>query len=207
MTEHARSAAWDRRKLAVRRWRPARVRLLLVAEAPESDDRHFYFERAAESDALFPEVAEVLFEARPDAAADRTPWLKELKRRGVFLVELKPSAPVKPNESLAGYVPWLSLAIEELSPEHLVIVGPAVHAVAAKALRAAGLPLVDARIPSPAAGREVEFRQAFRAAIVRAELEKLIRPLPAPRAPRKATPEGEPKPPQPRRRATQARHE
>ena len=42
----------------------------------------------------------------------------------------------------------------------------------------AGLPVMDVKVPFPGAGHDVEFRQKFRQALVRAGLEKLIRPLP-----------------------------
>jgi hypothetical protein len=47
---------------------------------------------------------------------------------------------------------------------------------AQRALAKAGLPVVDVRVPAPSDGQEVEFRQALRQALVRAGLEKLIRP-------------------------------
>jgi len=51
-------------------------------------------------------------------------------------------------------------------------------------MEAAGVPVVDVRIPFPVPDHPEIFRQKFRQALVRGGLEKLIRPLPTPKAER-----------------------
>src|SRR5438552_1848892 len=102
--------AWNRRREAARKYRPNRIRLLLVAESPpQAEDRYFYFEDVRAADHLFEAVCEVLFEDKP--RGDKIPYLKELRRRGIFLVELKPDAP-RHGEKLAEYLPPFLLNLE-----------------------------------------------------------------------------------------------
>src|SRR5436189_5868257 len=94
--------AWARRRVAERKYKPNRIRLLLVAESPPADEgRYFYFEDAPALDELFEEVCGVLFEEKP--GPDQATALKELRRRGVFVVDLKPDAPRR-SEKLEPYV-------------------------------------------------------------------------------------------------------
>jgi hypothetical protein len=166
-----RSEAWTRRTTAASAWRPKRIRLLIVAEAPADDERYFYFE-SGEVDPLFAEVAEVLFEE--PASGNREPYLKELRRRGVFVIEAKPDAPRR-GEPLAPYIGPLLLNVEMLGAEAIVLISADVYRAAAAAMKKAGLPVIDVRVPSPE--HALEFRQKLRQALVRAGLEKLIRPM------------------------------
>ena len=106
--------AWARRKAAARAYQPKRVRLLIVDESPPSEDAaYFYFEEGDAADVVFREVCTVLFESAPGAS--KTPYLKELRRRGVFVVELKPDAP-RGDETLGPYVAPLLLNLDALAP-------------------------------------------------------------------------------------------
>jgi hypothetical protein len=169
--------AWNRRKEAARKYQPKRVRLLLVAESPPPDlERYFYFEDGKSVDELFEEVCFVLFEGQP--GDDKVPYLKELRRRGVFLVDAKPDAPRK-GEPLGPFVGPLLLNLDAYAPEHVVLLTADVYAAAYAPMKEAGLPVVDVRVPFSATEERVDFRQKLRQALVRAGLEKLIRPLPA----------------------------
>jgi hypothetical protein len=168
-------AAWTRRKMAARKYAPKRVRLLLVAENPPSDPaRYFYSEDARSTDPLFDAVCEVLFEGE---RADKLTSLKELKRRGVFVVELKPDSP-RGESKLAPYVPPFLINLETLGPEQIVLIGDDAYDDAFRAIEKAKLPVVDVKVPDPAAGDVASFRNRLRQALVRGGLEKLIKPLP-----------------------------
>lgn len=170
--------AWTRRRTAARKYQPNRVRLLLVAESPPGDESlYFYFEDPHSGDPLFREVCEVLLEQAPP---DKATALKELRRRGVFATELKPDGP-RAKESLAAYVMPFLLNLGPLAPERIILIGGDVYDVLHPALTKAKLPVVDLRVPSPTTRDPVEFRQTLRQALVRADLEKLIRPLPKPK--------------------------
>ena len=174
--------AWLRRQAAARIHQPKKIRLLILGESPPGDDRWFYFTGADSMDPMFEELCTVLLEEKP--AGEKEPYLKELKRRGVFYAELKPDAP-RTDERLAGYVPPLLINLGILSPEHVVLVTPAVYEAAYGPLAKAGLRVVDVRVPEPS--HAVEFRQKLRQALVRADLEKLMRPRPTPKAPKQAS--------------------
>jgi hypothetical protein len=148
---------------------------LLVAESrPGDPDRYFYFEDVKCSDYLFEEVCGVLFEQRP--RHDKVPYLGELRRRGVFLLDLKPDAP-RNGEPLGPCVAPLLLNVETHAPEKIILIKTDAYDAAYPAMKKAGLPVVDIRVPFPSTGQQVTFRQKFRQALVRAGLEKLIRPL------------------------------
>jgi len=169
---------WLKRQAAARAYQPKKVRLLLLGESPPSDERGFYIEGEASAEPLFAGVGAVLFEQPPSGS--KTPFLKELRRRGIFVMDLKPDAP-RHGEPLGDYVAPLIINLSTLSPEHVILVTPDVYEAAHAKLEKAGLAVVDVRVPAP--GHETEFRQKLRQALVRADLEKLIRPLPGPRKP------------------------
>jgi hypothetical protein len=123
-------------------------------------------------------VCEVFFETKPDAGPEVL--LKELRRRGVFYVDLKPDAP-RTGQSLAPYVGPFLINLGTLGPLNIIILDPEAYDAAFSRMSEAGLPVVDVRIPKLDPDRSDLFRQTFRQALVRADLEKLIRPRPTPK--------------------------
>lgn len=173
-----RTQAWLRRDQAAQKYRPKRIRVLLVGDAPAREDRFFYSEASGSEADRFAEVCEVLMEARPEG--EREPFLKEMRRRGVFYADLKPDAP-RNAESLTPYVGPFLINLGTLNPERIIILDPDAYDAAYSKMSEAGLPVVDVRIPSLEPDRPESFRQKFRQALVRADLEKLIRPRPIPK--------------------------
>jgi hypothetical protein len=173
-SEAERLKARRRRHDAARRYQPKRVKLLLIAEAPPDElDSYFYFEG---NDELLEPVCYVLFEESP--TGDRTPYLKALRRRGIFMIELKPDDPIEDSKH-AELAAWLPLRVEALEPEKIVCVGTAVYRAASPVLEQAGLPIVPLAVECASDGQEAEFARTFRQALVKAGLEKLIKPLSA----------------------------
>src|SRR2546423_1064164 len=118
-------AARRRRERAARKYRPRRVKLLLVAEAPPSAlDRYFYFEDVREHDSLFRYVAQVLLKTQPTREAKRE-LLSRLRDRGVFLIDLK-QEPVK-GGALSDEVPELIRRVRRLNPEKVVLIKASVY--------------------------------------------------------------------------------
>ncbi|MBE5513769.1 Uncharacterised protein [Mycobacteroides abscessus subsp. abscessus] len=150
----------QRRAAAAERYRPDRVRLLLVAQAPpDADDRYFYFTDVATQDSLFRSVARAILPHTEPTRDNKASLLAQLRDRGVFLIDLKPD-PVD-GSPLSPCVPALLARIAELAPERIILIKADVHDVAYPALAAASLPVSKVRIPFPSSGRQKEFAEAF----------------------------------------------
>lgn len=162
-SEDQRMQARKRRQEAALKYRPKDVKLLLVAEAPPADEsRYFYFEDVTTNDWLFRGVVEVLFGETPDRS-DKAKWLKALKDRGMFVVDMKLD-PVDDSD-LEAYVPDLVSRCQLLRPEHIIVIKVTVYDAAYEELRAAGLPVVEKRIPFPSTGQQGRFREEFKEAL------------------------------------------
>lgn len=153
------------RLAAAEKYRPRKVRLLLVAEAPPCDtERYFYFETVDRHDWLFRYVWEGLTGEKPERDA-KAQHLAALKQMGVYMVDLHEANVSQPKlAQLAPEVPGLVKRCKALKPERVVLIKSIVHDAAFAALREAGLPVVDARIPFPASGQQKKFLEHFREA-------------------------------------------
>ena len=153
-----------RRREAAARYKPDEVDLLLVAEAPPSSpDRYFYFTDVSEHDSLFRYVSRELLEREPSREGKHE-LLEKLRTRGVFLIDLKETP--TDGTPLATYVPALIERCRELAPRRIVLIKATVFDAAYLHLKAAGLPVSDVRVPFPGSGRQREFVDAFRQALV-----------------------------------------
>lgn len=149
-----------RRAAAAERYRPEKVRLLLVAQAPpDADDRYFYFPDVATQDSLFRSVARAILPDTELTRENKAPLLEQLRERGVFLIDLKPD-PVD-GSAMAPYVPALLARIAELEPERIILIKADVYDTSYTALAAAGLPVSAVRVPFPSFGQQEKFRVAF----------------------------------------------
>ncbi len=149
-----------RRAAAAELYRPDRVRLLLVAQAPPAaDDRYFYFTDVASHDALFRSVARAVLPPTEPTRDNKPALLTQLRDRGVFLIDLKPD-PVD-GAPLSPYVPALLARIAELAPERIVLIKADVFDTAYSALAAASLPVSRVRVPFPSFGQQKAFAEAF----------------------------------------------
>ena len=162
------------------RWKPDRVRLLLIAEsAPDaggdpSKRRFFYDDDLTRHDGLFREVCRVLF-TEPTLVSGpgkKLPYLEILRARGVYLIDLAP-APVNylddhaRRETLKANIHATVEAAVELNPEGVVLCKMNVFELLAEPLRDAGVRLLhDEPIPFPGSGQQARFRQAFRDAVI-----------------------------------------
>lgn len=155
-----------KRLAAAEKYRPKKVRLLLVAEAPPCDtERYFYFEDVDRHDWLFRYVWEGLTSEKPERER-KAEHLAELKRLGVFMIDLHETNVSQPKlAQLAPEVPGLVNRCKALKPGRIVLIKSIVHDAAYAALLEAGLPVVDARIPFPASGQQKNFLELFREAV------------------------------------------
>ncbi len=176
-------------------YRPARVRVLFVAESPPQKNRrgrwtHFYLpgERPPGEDpsTLFWAMAEVLALAEAcgtthaEAKRDRPSWkprlLDEFKRRGLWLVDAAKCAVngVDDDEARGRAVErcaetWLARELRELEPERIVFIKVTVHDRLEPMFVRAGLGarLERERIPHPGSGQYANFLRAMRQVIGR----------------------------------------
>lgn len=152
----------QRRAEAARRFKPERVKLLIVAEAPPSaPDRYFYFEHVPTQDSLFRYVTKGLFGVQ--LSRDKRPLLRRLRESGVFLVDLKLD-PVD-GSRLSANVPALIERCTELTPEQIILIKATVYDAAYGPMKQAGLPVMNARVPFPGSGQQRNFEEAFAAAL------------------------------------------
>src|SRR5688500_17851914 len=108
------------RMRAARKYRPDRVDLLLVAEAPpEALDRYFYFSDVVTQDSLFRYVCRGVLGKEPSRAAKR-PLLEELRERGVLLIDLQPEP--FDDRPLQAMVPALLRRVQKLDPDWIVLI-------------------------------------------------------------------------------------
>lgn len=153
----------QRRKSAAERYRPDKVELLLIAEAPPADpDRYFYFDNVRDHDSLYRYVVREVLGAEPER--DNKPQLLEaLRQAGVFLIDLKPD-PVD-GSPLRALVEDLVNRVAKLSPTRIVLIKATVWDAAYMSLASAGLPVSPERIPFPGSGQQRRFQEAFRRAM------------------------------------------
>jgi hypothetical protein len=134
--------------------------VLVVAEAPPSDlGRYFYFPDVTTQDSLFRELAALAVKSAPTRHT-KPELLGALRDAGVFLTDLS-IEPIERGQDLSPYVPGLVRRVRRLAPHCVILVKVTVYDAAFEALRSAGLPVVNERIPFPGSGQQVNFRSAF----------------------------------------------
>jgi hypothetical protein len=151
----------ERRRAAAERYRPEHISTLLVAEAPPlALDRYFYFEDVPTQDSLFRYVAEGILGTKPDRDG-KPAALAGLRDRGFFLIDFS-EEPIERGARLSPtLVPGLVERAVVLKPDRVILIKTSVYDLAYHSLAAAGLRVVDQRIPFPGSGQQVKFREAF----------------------------------------------
>lgn len=163
------------------RWKPDRVRLLLIAESAPDDGgdvtnrRFFYDENLTGKDGLFREVVRALYDdpSLHSGLNAKTPWLEKLKADGVYLIDLA-AVPVNyhsPSERTTALQLNTDATIShasELKPAGVVLVKQNVFDLLQRPALEAGLPLLhDDFIPFPGSGQQKRFRERFAVALDR----------------------------------------
>lgn len=161
------------RQAAAARYKPKKINLLLAAEAPPcTPDRYFYFEHVDRHDWLFRYVWEGLMNDKPDRSR-KAEHLATLRDVGVYVLDLHEETVSQPSlAALRPCVPGLLDRCRELKPGHIALIKSSVFDVAFEPLRAAGLPVIDERIPFPASGQQKKFLDSFRRAVAVAGISR-----------------------------------
>lgn len=156
-----------RRDAAQTKYKPAKVKLLLVAEAPPcTTDRHFYFEDVMEQDSLFRYVCKGILgsvSARSEKAND----LAKLRDAGVFLIDaceepIADEAKIRITDAQIKALPKRCL---ELKPDSVILIKSNVYDLAYDVLTNAGLNVINARMPFPGSGQQKKFETEFARAL------------------------------------------
>ena len=155
--------AREQRARAARKYKPANIETLLVAEAPPSStERYFYFEHVRTHDSLFRHVANAILGQTP-TRNEKANALAQLRERGVFLIDL--CADPVDGGPLSTHVPALIRRVRKLAPAKVILIKATVYDNAFAALRDADLPVVDERVPFPGSGQQRRFAAAFERAL------------------------------------------
>jgi hypothetical protein len=96
---------------------------------------------------------------------DKAPYLDELRERGIFLLDLCEDPFSDRREALPRCVPGLVERCRALAPNRIILISAGTYDHAYDALLAAGLPVVDARLPFPGSGQQRRFLEGFTLAL------------------------------------------
>jgi hypothetical protein len=152
---------------AAAKYRPAKVRLLWVAEAPPSvpedePPRYFYFEEMSRHDSLFREVMRAVFPGAriPFSGESKVPLLERFRDAGGFLVDVCKD----PRESYAydKWWPVTSAEIQALDPDRIIAVKVDVCFFVFDRLHEMGMHdrlLVAREVPFPGSGQQGRFHR------------------------------------------------
>jgi hypothetical protein len=155
----------SKHQAAAAKYKPDKIKLLLVAEAPPcTPGRYFYFEHVEQHDWLFRYVWEGLMGVKPDRTR-KAEHLSALRDEGVYMIDLHEEMISQPSlADLRPHVPGLLDRCREVRPRHIVLIKSSVYDAAFEALSAAELPVIDERIPFPSSGQQKKFLESFRRA-------------------------------------------
>lgn len=162
------------RRNAQEKYRPQKIRYLLIAESPPSDpSRYFYFENVKARDALFLETMKALYPSRWDTAANlrrqKKQFLDRFRDDGFYLLDAV-EVPLGRKTSrqkvaeIRGNIPDLIRRVHALIDldTPIALISAPVFQVCDKALRARGYAVAnDEMIDFPSSGRQKAFRAKF----------------------------------------------
>lgn len=169
------------RRQAREQYKPSKLKVLLIAEAPPSDDaRYFYFDDVPHHDGLFVELMKVMYaddfmsyvgNRRPAGKRD---WLRRFQEDGYWLLDAAEEpldgAPKGGPSRVRFLVAKSDLLerLEELSGQgyvsaktRFILIKATVYDAFFGLLAAHGYSVIDRRIPFPGSGQQGRFRKPF----------------------------------------------
>lgn len=181
-----------RRRRARERYKPTKLAVLFIAEAPpSSSSRYFYFDDVPDHDGLFVELLKAVYgddfrsyvgNRRP---AEKSSWLSRLQDDGFWLLDStdKPldGAPVggKSRVRLLQARSDLPERLRELSVQGylsantpLILIKATVYDAFFASLAGLGYNIIDKRIPFPGSGQQARFRKLFGEALDLAQVRR-----------------------------------
>jgi hypothetical protein len=165
-----------------RKYRPGKVRFLLIAESPPSSGGFFYFGKTIGKDHLFRETMKALElwprnEPMPKGVDKRT-MLRRFQSMGFFLLDtcvfpVDKLQPFERREAVLSQMPRLINDVLDVDPGRILIVKSSIFTPVRVALTNAGLSarvLNTGPVPFPSHGNQRTYRSLLRHALGRAHL-------------------------------------
>jgi hypothetical protein len=167
---------------ARRKYRPRKVRFLLIAESPPSSGGFFYFATTIGKDHLFRETVKAL-EFWPEdqpmrKGVDKRSMLRHFQSMGFYLLDTctSPVDKLRPSErrrTVLNQIPRLVDSVIKADPSHIFIVKSSIFKPVSIALRESGLwtrVLNTGPVPFPSHGNQRVYRSMLRRAMRKAHL-------------------------------------
>ena len=165
---------------ARRKYRPRKVRLLLIAESPPSSGGFFYFPMTIGKDHLFRETMKAL-DLWPKnepmrKGVDKRPMLRRFQSMGLYLLDtcdfpVDKLRPMKRREAILQQIPRLVNDVIEANPLHILVVKSSIFNPVIIALRESGLwsrILNTGPVPFPSHGNQQIYRSILKGALLKA---------------------------------------
>ena len=156
------------------KYRPNRIRILLIAESPPSSGGYFYFPITIGKDHLFRETMKALglwpAETPMRKGLDKRPLLEEFRTKGFFLIDTcqspvdKLDSKERKHEILRG-ASGLARRAEGLHPDHIIVIKKTVYRPVREALEWKGLGekiLNNKPLKFPSHGNQRGYRSSLR---------------------------------------------
>ena len=165
---------------ARRRYRPHKIRLLLIAESPPSSGGFFYFPTTIGKDHLFRETMKAL-DLWPKnepmrGGVDKRSMLRRFQSMGLYLLDtcdfpVNKLRPVERTEAVLRQIPRLVNKVIDADPIHILIVKSSIFQPVFIALKESGLRsrvLNSGPVPFPNHGKQGIYRSLMKRAFVKA---------------------------------------
>ena len=155
---------------ARRKYRPSKIRLLMIAESPPSSGGFFYFPKTIGKDHLFRETMKTVGlwpQSTPmRGGVDTTPMLRGFQSMGFYLIDSSAYPVDKMSnsermEAIRDQLPRLVKDMKRANPPCIVIVKSSIFGPVKSALEEAGFGsrvLNHQPIPFPSHGNQQEYR-------------------------------------------------
>jgi hypothetical protein len=162
---------------ARRKYRPRKVRFLLIAESPPSSGGFFYFGTTIGKDHLFRETMKALELWQRNEpmrrGVDKRSMLRRFQSMGFYLLDTCVSPvdklrPIERKKAVSSQTPRLVNDVIEANPLNILIVKSSIFNPVSIALRESGLwsRVLNARpVPFPSHGNQRKYRSMFRQAL------------------------------------------
>ena len=162
----------ERYAVARNRYKPATIKVLLLAEAPpESLDRYFYFDDVKTQDSLFLEIMGVLYpeqKAQYLASGRETLLKRELLHRfqedGYWLMDLSEVPCSLSGNHLENCLPSLLQRLKKHVSRQtpIVLIKANIFDICYSKLMSEGYSVLNERLPFPGSGQQRVFREKFK---------------------------------------------